>query len=134
MSAPSIHLPNVTFPDLPEVSDVADRASDAWSTSFDLAHDLAAAAIDRAAGLATAAAERLEDLELPENAIGLAGAVIPALRPAPKRSKKPFVLLAVLLVVVAGGFWFKRRRAAGNGGTPYPAPVPHGEQAVSAAS
>jgi len=134
MSAPSIHLPTVSLPDLPEVAELTDRASDAWSVGFDRAHDLAAAAIDRASDLASAAADRIEDLELTDKALGLAGAVIPALRPAPKRSKKPFVLLALVLVVVAGGFWFKRRRAAGNGGSAYPAPVPHSEQAVSAAS
>jgi hypothetical protein len=134
MSAPTIHLPNVTLPDLPEVSDLTDRATDVLSTGLDKAHDIAAAAIDRASVLASAAAEKIEDLELPEKAIGLAGTVIPALRPEPKRSKKPFVLLAVVLVLVAGGFWFKRRRAAGNGGSAYPAPVPHSEQAVSAAS
>jgi hypothetical protein len=135
MSAPSIHLPNVTLPDLPDVSSLTDRAGDVWSTGFDRAHDLTAAAIDRASDLASAAADKIDDLDLPDKALGLAGAVIPALRPTPKRSKKPFVLLAVVLVVIAGGIWFKRRRASGDGGsTAYPAPVSHSEQAVSAAS
>jgi hypothetical protein len=135
MSAPSIHLPSVTLPDLPDVSNVTDRAGDVWSTGFDRAHDLTAAAIDLASDLASAAVDRFEDLDIPDKAIGLAGAVIPALRPTPKRSKKPFVLIAVVLVVIAGGIWFKRRRASGDGGSAaYPAPLSNSEQAVSAAS
>jgi hypothetical protein len=125
MSTPTIHLP--TLPDVThvDVSDVADRA-------LDKVQELAAAALDRASDLATAAAERIEDL--PEKAIGLAGAAIPALRPTRKRSKRPFVLLAVVLLVVGGGVWFWRRRSAGDSGAPYAVPDEHTQRAVSAAS
>jgi hypothetical protein len=125
MSAPSIHVPHVSLPEVPHV-DVSHFA--------DKAHDVASTAVERAGELASAAVERLEDLELTEKAIGLAGAVIPALRPAPKRSKTPFVLIVLVIVaVVAGGWWFKRRRATDNGGAAYPAPA-HSEAAVTAAS
>jgi hypothetical protein len=76
--------------------------------------DLAASALDkagmladRAGGLASAALERIEDL--PEQALGLAGAAIPALRPKPKRSRTPWLLIAVIVAVVAGGLWYRRR-------------------------
>jgi len=112
MSTPTIHLPHVAIPDVPQIdlSDVSDRATDVWSTGLERVQDLAAAAIGAAGGLASAAADRFDDL--PDKALTLAGAAIPGLRPARKRSKKPFILLAVVLVVVAGGFWFRRRRNA----------------------
>jgi hypothetical protein len=125
MSTPTIHVPHVSLPDVPhvDVSQLADKAQ-----------GVAAAAVERAGELASAAAEKLEDLELTEKAIGLAGAVIPALRPTPKRSKTPFLLIVLLVVAaVGGGWWFKRRRASNNGGAAYPAPT-HSEAAVTAAS
>jgi hypothetical protein len=133
MSTPTIHLPHVSLPDVPHVglSDVGDKAGDVLSTGFEKVQDLAVAAIDRAGDLASAAADRFE--ELPDKALTLAGAAIPALRPAPKRSKKPFILLALVLVVVAGGWWFKRKRAA-DSMAPYQSPTAQTEAAVSAAS
>jgi hypothetical protein len=122
MSAPTIHVPHVSLPDV-DVSHLADKA-----------HDVASTAVERAGELASAAVEKLEDLELAEKALGLAGAVIPALRPAPKRSKAPFMLIVLVLVaVLAGGWWFKRRRATDNGGAAYATPS-HSEAAVTAAS
>ena len=85
MSTPTIHLPDAARVDL---SGVTERAGDAVSTGIEKVQDLAVAAFDLAGELASAAAERIPDL--PEKAITLAGAAIPALRPAPKRSKKPF--------------------------------------------
>jgi hypothetical protein len=111
MSSPSIHLPDVSLPDLSRI-DVSDRAGDLVSSGVELVQEVATAAFELAGGLAAAAIERIPDL--PEKAIDLAGAAIPSLRPKPKRSKKPFVLIAVILVVVAGGVWFKRRRASGT--------------------
>ena len=133
MSTPTIHLPHVALPDVPriELSDVSDRATDVWSTGLARVTDLAAAAIDRAGDLTSAAADRFEDL--PDKALTLAGAAIPALRPAPKRSKKPFILLAVVLVVVAGGIWFRRRRSAASDLSSL-SPAERTERAVSAAS
>jgi hypothetical protein len=133
MSAPTIHLPHVTLPDVPhvELSDVSDRATDVWSTGFEKVQDLAAAAIDRAGDLAAAAADRFEDF--PDKALTLAGAAIPALRPTPKRSKRPFILLAVVLVVVAGGFWFRRRRSTASDPSTL-SPADRTQRAVSAAS
>jgi hypothetical protein len=132
MSTPTIHLPSVSLPDVPQgLSDVGDRAGDVWSTGLEKVQDLAAAAIDRAGDLASAAADRLDDL--PDKALTIAGAAIPALRPSKKRSKKPFVLLALVLVVVAGGFWFRRRRSAMSDPSAL-SPDERTERAVSAAS
>jgi len=133
MSTPTIHLPRVALPDVPQIdlSDVSERATDVWSTGLERVQDLAAAAIDRAGDLAAAAADRLDDL--PDKALTLAGAAIPALRPARKRSKKPFILLALVLVVVAGGFWFRRRRSTASHLSSL-APDDRTERAVSAAS
>jgi MYXO-CTERM domain-containing protein len=128
MSTPTIHLPDVAHVDL---SDVTDRAGDAWSSGIEKVQDLAVAAFDLAGDLAAAAAERIEDL--PEKAITLAGAAIPALRPAPKRSKKPFIIAAVLLAVLAGAWWMRRRRSAGPE-APYISSADRTEGAVSAAS
>jgi len=132
MSTPTIHVPSVSLPDVPHVglSDVGDRAGDVWSTGLEKVQDLAAAAIDRAGDLASAAADRFDDL--PDKALTLAGAAIPALRPR-KRSKKPYLLLALVLAVVAGGLWFRRRRNV----TTDPAalsPAERTEASVSAAS
>ena len=133
MSTPTIHLPHATIPDVVHVdlADVTERAGEAWSTGIELVHDLATAALDRAGDLASAAADRLEDL--PEKAITLAGAAIPALRPAPKRSKKPFILVAVVVAVLAGAWWLRRRRTASQE-APYLSPAERTERAVSAAS
>lgn len=125
MSAPTLHVPHVSLPEVPhvDVSHLADKA-----------HGVASSAVERAGELASVAVEKLEDLELAEKAIGLAGAVIPALRPAPKRSKTPFLLIVLVLVAaVAGGWWFKRRRATDNGAFAYPTAT-HSEAAVTAAS
>ncbi len=133
MSTPTIHVPHVSVPDVPRVdlSDVGDRAGDVWSSGLEKVQDLAAAAVDLAGDLASAAVDRFDDL--PDKALTLAGAAIPALRPRQKRSKKPFILIALVLVVVAGGFWFKRRRASATV-APYDASATRTEAAVSAAS
>ena len=102
-----------------------------WSTGLEKVQDLAAAAIDRAGDLASAAADRFDDL--PDKALTLAGAAIPALRPSPKRSKKPFILLALVLVVVAGGLWFRRRRNVMTDPSAL-SPAERTEASVSAAS
>jgi hypothetical protein len=123
MSAPAI--PHVSLPDVPHV-DVAHLA--------DRAQSVASTAVERAGELASAAVEKLEDLELTDKAIGLAGAVIPALRPTQKRSKTPFLLLVlVLAAVVGGGWWFTRRRSSSNGSTAQHTPA-QSEAAITAVS
>jgi len=133
MNTPSISLPHVSLPDIPrvDVAEVTDRAADVWSTGLDKVTDLAVAAIDLAGDLAAAAAERFE--ELPDKAIGIAGAAIPALRPTPKRSKKPYVFVAIVLAVVVGGLWWRRRRSEAVDAE-LAEPEPRSERAVSAVS
>ena len=101
--------------------DVGGIVSDALSTGLDKAQDLAGVAF-----------EALEDI--PDKAIALAGAVIPALRSTPRRSRKPFVILAVVLasLVVVGVVAKKRRSTATE---PYAVPGANSSQAnISAAS
>jgi hypothetical protein len=97
-------------------------------------HDVSsvrASALDKASDLASAAAERIEDL--PERVVELAAVAIPALRPKPRRSKRPLLLLAIVIAAVAAGWLWRRRTATGPsavGATVGAA----GEPAVSAAS
>ena len=114
---PTVSLPHVSLPhvDVPDVSALTERAgdvgelvSDAWSSSLDRAQDLAAAAF-----------EVLEDI--PDKAIALAGAVIPALRPTPRRSRRPWLLLAAALASVAVVAWIVKRRRASTA-EPYAVP------------
>ena len=117
VSLPHVSLPSVSLPhvDVPDVSALADRAgdvgelvSDAWSTGVDRAQDLASAAF-----------EVIEDI--PDKAIALAGAVIPALRPTPRRSRRPWLLLVAVLASVAVVAWIVKRRRASTA-EPYPVP------------
>jgi hypothetical protein len=85
MSVSTPSLPHVTLPRV-DVHEMTERVQD----------------------FAASAAERIEDL--PEKAVALAGTVIPALRPAPKRSKRPFVLLAFALAAAVAAIWFMRSR------------------------
>ncbi len=134
MNTPSIHVPHVTLPDVPhvDVAEVTDRAGDVWAVGLEKVQDLATAAFDRAGDLAAAAADRFDDL--PERAIGLAGVAIPALRSTPKRSKKPYLLVALVLAVVVGGVWFRRRRASSGVGSTYDSPADVNTPPVSAVS
>jgi hypothetical protein len=86
MSVSTPSLPHVSLPRV-DVHDVTERVQD----------------------LAASAAERLEDL--PDKAVALAGTVIPALRPAPKRSKRPFVLLVLAAIAATAAVaWYMRSR------------------------
>ena len=86
---------------------------------------------DRVHGFAASAAERIE--ELPDKAVALAGTVIPALRPAPKRSVPPIVLVLVVLAAALGVGWFVRSRRNREPDASY-ASVQTGQTNVSAAS
>lgn len=79
--------------------------------------------------LASFAAERLDDL--PDRAVALAGTVIPALRPSPKRSRRPLLLVVVAVAGVLGATWFLRSRRDQHAVDPLPAATP---DAVPAAS
>jgi len=115
VSLPSVSLPSVSLPHVPvphvgvhdvtgrvseRAGDLGELVSDAWSTSVDKVQDLAASAVGA-----------IDDI--PEKAFALAGALIPALRPTPQRSRRPFVLLAVALASIVLVAWFvkKKRRA-----------------------
>ena len=118
---PTVDVHAVTDRVSERAGDVGEIVSDAWSTGLGKAQDLAGVAF-----------EVLEDV--PDKAIALAGAVIPALRSTPRRSRKPFVILAVVLasLVVVGYVAKKRRRQATE---PYAVPGTDSSQAnISAAS
>lgn len=84
----------------------------------------------RVQDLASSAAERLEDL--PERAAALAGAVIPSLRPRPKRAKRPIVLLVLAAVVGAvAAAWFLRSRREHSSVDELPASAPSTVPAAS---
>ena len=126
ISLPDVALPHVNVHDVSErvserAGDVGELVSDVWSTGIDRAQDLAAAAFDV-----------LEDI--PDKAVALAGAVIPALRPSTKRSKRPFLFIAAAIgafVVVA---WFLKKRRV-RSAEPYAVPTAGSPNAqVSAAS
>jgi hypothetical protein len=122
-------LPRVSLPevDLHGVTTlVADRASDVGDLARDAAADAWSTGLERVQDLAAAAVEVLEDI--PDKAIALAGAVVPALRPTPRRSRKPLLLLAVAIASFAVVAWFlKKRRAT----TAEPYAVPTGPTATS---
>lgn len=112
MKTPALaHVPDITLPhvDVHGVTDlVGERAGDvgeivtqAWSSGLDHAQDLAAAAKDV-----------LEDF--PDKAVALAGAVIPALRPSPKRSRRPVMILVAVLASVMIVAWILKRRRSGT--------------------
>lgn len=86
---------------------------------------------ERVQELVTSASERFEDL--PERAAALAGAVIPSLRPARKRSKRPLLILVVAVSSAVAIAWFLRSRRNGQAEAPYPASET-GDRPVSAAS
>ena len=80
---PRVSLPDVDLHDV--TARVADRASDVSDLARDVAGDAWSTGLERVQDLAAAAAEVLEDI--PDKAIALAGAVVPALRPAPSVSE-----------------------------------------------
>jgi len=93
-------------------------------------HDVSERVQERVQELAASAAERFEDL--PERAVALAGAVIPALRPTPKRSKRPLLILVVAVSSLLAVAWFLRSRRDRDE-APY-APADSGAPNLSAAS
>ena len=116
-------LPRVSLPevDLHDVSAlVADRASDVSGLARDVAGDAWSTGLERVQELAAAAAEVLEDI--PDKAIALAGAVVPALRPTPRRSRKPLLLLAVAIASFAVVAWYLKKRRATTA-EPYAVPT-----------
>ena len=105
----------------PTLSGVTGTVTDAWSTSTSTVHDLASTAADLAstaadvaATVAVAAVEQLEDL--PERVAGLASAAKDRLGPTPRRSYKPWVLVAAGITAFVVVAWWLRRRSA-NGPT-----------------
>ena len=122
MNAPS--LPHVSMPSLPQVDvhDMTERMQDIASSASARVHDVA-----------SSAAERIE--KLPDKAVALAGTVIPALRPPPKRSKRPFLLLTVAIVAAVGVAWFMRtRRSSTTDISDSTTAATNGPRTVSAAS
>lgn len=113
ISLPDVSLPHVDVHEVTELvsdraGDVSELVSDVWSTGLDRAQDLAAAAFDI-----------LEDI--PDKAVALAGAVIPALRPSPRRSKRPWLILAAAVASFVVVAWFLKKRSAGTA-EPYAVP------------
>lgn len=113
VTLPSVSLPHIGVPDVTHrvadrAGDVGELVTDVWATGRGKVQDLAATAVDV-----------IEDI--PEKAIALAGAVIPALRPTPKRSKRPFVLIAAVVTALVLVAWFVKKR---NGGSAEPYAVP----------
>jgi hypothetical protein len=94
VSLPSVSLPSVALPHVP-----VPHVTDALASGIDKVQDLASSAVDV-----------IDDI--PDKAAALAGALIPALRPKPRRSAKPFALLAVALASVVLVAWFVRKRRA----------------------
>ena len=90
-----------------------DTMSDAWSAGTSAVHELAYSAAERAAEMASAAAEQLEDL--PERVAGLATAARGRIRPTPRRSWRPWLVLAVGVAAVLAVAWWWRRRSASSG-------------------
>jgi hypothetical protein len=131
VSVPRVTVPHVSLPHV-DVHDVADRVSDRAGDVGELVSDAWSAGLDRAQQLAAAAFDVIDDI--PEKAIALAGAVVPALRPTPKRSRRPLLLIAAVLASVAVVAWFAKKRRSGSA-EPYPTPRPAPAAAqVSAAS
>ena len=103
----------------PTLSGVTGTVTDAWSTGSSTAHDLASSAADLvttaaevAATVAVAAVEQLEDL--PERVAGLATAAKDRISPTPRRSYKPWVLVAAgITAFVVVAWWLRRRSATG---------------------
>lgn len=115
LSLPTVPRPSVSLPHVPvphvavhdvtgriseRAGDVGEFVSDAWSTGIDKVQDLASTAVDA-----------IDDI--PEKAVAIAGALIPALRTTPRRSRRPLVIVAVALASVVLVAWFlkKKRRA-----------------------
>jgi hypothetical protein len=100
----------------PTLSDVtgtvSGTVSDAWSTGTSAARDLATTAAEVAATVAVAAVDQLEDL--PERVVGLASAARDRIGPTPRRSYKPWVLVAAgITAFVVVAWWLRRRSASG---------------------
>ena len=94
----------------PTIAGVTDTVSDAWSTSPSAVHDIAATAAEVAATVAVAAVEQLEDL--PDRVAGLATAAKGRIRPAPRRSYKPWVLVGAAVATFVVVAWWLRKRSA----------------------
>jgi ferric-dicitrate binding protein FerR (iron transport regulator) len=89
-----------------------DTMSDAWAVGTSAVHDLAASAAERATDLASAAAEQLEDL--PDLVAGLATTARSRIRPAPRRSWRPWLLLAAGVAATLAVMWWWRRRSTSS--------------------
>jgi hypothetical protein len=101
----------------PTLSGVTGTVTDAWSTGSSTVHDLASSAADLAttaaevaATVAVAAVEQLE--ELPERVVGLASAAKGRIGPTPRRSYKPWVLVAAGITAFVVVAWLLRRRSS----------------------
>lgn len=87
-----------------------DTVGDAWSTGAGAVSDLAASAAGLATDLATVAVGQFE--ELPGKVSGLASAARDRISPAPKRSVRPWMLLAAAVVAFVAVAWWLRRRSS----------------------
>ena len=103
----------------PTLSGVTGTVTDAWSSGSSTVHDLASTAADLATtaaevaeAVAGAAVEQLEDL--PERVAGLAAAAKDRIGPTPRRSYKPWVLVAAgITAFVVVAWWLRRRSSSG---------------------
>jgi len=103
-------LPHVSLPQI-DVHDVADRVSDRAGDLGGLVSEVLATGYDKVHDLALVAVDRIDDL--PDKAVALAGAVIPALRTSRRRSPNPWLILVAVLASFAVVAWvLKRRRAS----------------------
>ena len=100
----------------PTLSGVTGTVTDAWSSGSSTVHDLASTAADLAATAAevavTVAGAAVE--QLPERVVGLASAAKDRIGPTPRRSYKPWVLVAAgITAFVVVAWWLRRRSATG---------------------
>jgi hypothetical protein len=103
----------------PTLSGATGTVTDAWTSGSSTVHDLASTAADLATTaaevavtVAGAAAEHLE--ALPERVVGLASAAKGRIGPTPRRSYKPWVLVAAgITAFVVVAWWLRRRSATG---------------------
>jgi hypothetical protein len=87
---------------------LTETVSDAWSTGSTALQDLAASAAEFATDVAVAAAEQIP--EIPEKVAELATAARGRLGTAPRRTWRPWVLMAAGIAAVLGVMWWLRRR------------------------
>lgn len=118
---------------LTEVADtVTDVLGDAWTTTSQLARELAATAAERATDVGTTAATQVSGAS--DVLVDVVGKARDRVRPAPKRRWNPWLLLiAAAVAFVATGWWLRqRRRRADAAANPLSDPSPIGSYRAAA--